>query len=333
MQQQVFSKILLLLFLLPGKIFAQDIAGIWKGLIYADTIQGYKPYEVAISEEKGKLDGYSQTIYIIDGKEEVWIRRLKVNRKDDKVIFEDIGVVDNGLNIPQSKGVRKVSVLTLSYSEGEVLLTGEWSSNRTKQFIAMHGTIQLLKENEYKNTGLFKKLDSLKLSNKLSFHLKDNKVTPPPTEVAVVQKPVEKPKEIIVKKEEIKPAPEPIVVPPAAELSSRKIATTQTVYYKSDSLTLTLYDNGEVDGDIVSILMNGKAIFAKQELSTRANSKTIYFDKDTPDSVMLVMYAENLGSIPPNTGLMVINDGNDRYELRFSADLKSNAAIILKRKK
>jgi len=39
------------------------------------------------------------------------------------------------------------------------------------------------------------------------------------------------------------------------------------------------------------------------------------------------LYADNLGSIPPNTALMIITDGTNRYEVRLSADLKNNAAI------
>ena len=106
----------------------------------------------------------------------------------------------------------------------------------------------------------------------------------------------------------------------------------QSVYFESDSLVLTLCDNGEVDGDTVSVLMNGQVIFARQGLSTKANSKTIYLDKGMPDSLSMVMYAENLGSIPPNTGLLIIMDGEKRHEVRFSADLKTNAAILLRRR-
>jgi hypothetical protein len=123
----------------------------------------------------------------------------------------------------------------------------------------------------------------------------------------------------------------PIVPKAAAEVSERKMNTEQFVYFESDSLLLTLYDNGDVDGDTVSVLMNGQIIFAKQGLTTKANSKTVYTGKGTPDSLSMVMYAENLGSIPPNTGLLVIMDGEKRYEVRFSADLKTNAAILLKR--
>lgn len=96
---------------------------------------------------------------------------------------------------------------------------------------------------------------------------------------------------------------------------------------------LTLYDNGTVDGDTVSIILDGRMILAKQGLSTNAINKTIYIPQGSGDSMQLVMYAENLGSLPPNTGLLIINDGSDRYEIRFAGDLEKNAAIILKRRK
>jgi hypothetical protein len=44
------------------------------------------------------------------------------------------------------------------------------------------------------------------------------------------------------------------------------------------------------------------------------------------------MYAENLGSLPPNTGLLVLQYDNKRQEIRFSGDLKKNVAITLRRK-
>ena len=96
---------------------------------------------------------------------------------------------------------------------------------------------------------------------------------------------------------------------------------------------LTLYDNGVVDGDTVSVLLNGKVIMPMEGLSTKAINKTIYLTPQMGDSLVLIMYAENLGSIPPNTGLLVVHDGEDTYYISFSGDLKKNAAIILKRKK
>ena len=118
----------------------------------------------------------------------------------------------------------------------------------------------------------------------------------------------------------------------AALVKERKTAPPQEVNFKSDSLELALYDNGEVDGDTVSVLMNGEIILAKQGLKTSAIKKTIYIQPGT-DEFTLVLYAENLGKYPPNTGLLVVHDGEERYQVRFSADLQQNASVIFRRKK
>jgi hypothetical protein len=174
------------------------------------------------------------------------------------------------------------------------------------------------------------------------------KATPPVKKIEpVVAKPApSKPVEpVVVKTEPVKVAP-PVVVAPAppvkkadpvnataaVDVNKRKIETIQAVYFKSDSLELTLYDNGEVDGDTVSVVMNGEVIMPKVGLSTRAFKKTID-TKAAGDSIQLIMYAESLGSLPPNTGLLIVYDGKDRYEIRFSGDMQKSSAIVFKRRK
>jgi len=180
------------------------------------------------------------------------------------------------------------------------------------------------------------------------------KQEPQRTEQAVTQKPVESKKEIIsqttnaeVKKQEetatavakekpqrVANLPEikPIAPQAATFVAERKVAAQQVVFFKSDSLELSLYDNGEVDGDTVSVLINGELVLAKQGLKTSAIKKTIYVPAGKTDSLTLVLYAENLGKYPPNTGLLVVHDGDDVYQVRFSADLKQNAAVIFRRR-
>ena len=125
------------------------------------------------------------------------------------------------------------------------------------------------------------------------------------TEIAVVKtNPV-----VIDKLEEktiaqIKPIPVVIkksteeITSSAAVISGRKSEFTQEVNYKSDSLILSLYDNGEIDGDTVSVYMNGEVLMAKQGLKASAIKKTIYISPDTEDFT-LVLFAENLGKYPP----------------------------------
>jgi len=127
----------------------------------------------------------------------------------------------------------------------------------------------------------------------------------------------------------------PIVVPRlvAADLASRKTEVIRSIVFQSDSIVLSLYDNGQVDGDTVSVVVNDRIIIARQGLTTAANTTTFYTGAETGDSLRLIMYAENLGKIPPNTGLLIIQDGNERHQIRFEGDLKRNSAVILRRKR
>jgi hypothetical protein len=164
------------------------------------------------------------------------------------------------------------------------------------------------------------------------------KVSSPP--IVKKQLPVLPPKQP-EKKEVVISVPPPVARPllvkapmaSAVNLATRKTETIQSVLFKSDSLVLNLYDNGEIDGDTVSVVMNGKVIMAQQRLTANAITKTIYITPDLGDSLQLIMYAENLGSIPPNTGLLILQDGDDRYEIRFAGDFQKNSAIILKRRR
>jgi hypothetical protein len=113
-------------------------------------------------------------------------------------------------------------------------------------------------------------------------------------------------------------------------LAAREIQNIQTVEFTTDSLRLELYDNGTIDGDSVSVIVNGKVVMEHQLLTGKAIPKTVYADGD---SLKVVMFAENLGSIAPNTGLLIVYDGKKRYEITFSGDLKKNSAILFKRKR
>jgi hypothetical protein len=44
------------------------------------------------------------------------------------------------------------------------------------------------------------------------------------------------------------------------------------------------------------------------------------------------MFADNLGSIPPNTALMLVNDGKNRFDIRLSSNLQKSATVRIRRK-
>jgi hypothetical protein len=87
-----------------------------------------------------------------------------------------------------------------------------------------------------------------------------------------------------------------------------------------------------VDGDTVSVVLNGKVILARVGLKTTATRISVPVTRDMGDSLVLVMFAENLGNIPPNTGLLIIQDGSERSEIRFAGDMQKSSAVVLRRK-
>ena len=347
-----------------------DMTGLWTGLMFNDTTEMNYRYEIAISEKKGKLIGYSQTFFILDGIEYYGVKKLKITIDGDKVITQDLKLLENNYPIKPPKGVYVVNVLNFELKKDVMMLSGMFETNRTREYAPATGYVHVERKIDVKHSPLVKQLEKMGLMSELSFvpAEKPNEATAaimPKTDVtekeqpAVKAKPVEKEKpaevkvvktkpvkeknvtkakevtetkEAIVKKEpETKTAPEVKQKQAAADINSRVIETIQSVNYSSDSLVISLYDNGEVDGDTVSVLMNGNVIMPMVGLTTNAVRKTIN-TKDITDSIQIVMYAENLGTLPPNTGLLIVYDGKERYEIRFSGDLKRNAAIVFKKK-
>ena len=98
----------------------------------------------------------------------------------------------------------------------------------------------------------------------------------------------------------------------------------------ADSLQLSFYDNGVIEGDSIRVYVNGENIISNNKLTATATKKTIRLPN--VETIEIILVAENLGTIPPNTGLLVVKDGDKTYQVNFSADLQTNAAIIFKRK-
>ena len=326
-----------------------DITGLWKGTLYNDsTAQLYK-YEIGISEEKGRLTGFSHTWY--NDKGYFVVKKVKAKKSKGKIIIEDVDII--AYNYPEKppKGVRRLHVLDLSAQDSLLILSGSFSTNQTKLYAPATGTLRLERKNDYrKHSDLLAHLQELKLEKELSFVSRDLQLAeeaeqkslskaPVPVQTStspVVTKTVTTSTSISapakIEPAKAKPLPVTRSEQPAAEVLTRTKVVQETMTFDSDSIEITLYDNGEVDGDTVSVLMNGTVLLAKQRLSTNAIRKSISIPAGV-DSVELVMYAENLGLFPPNSGLLIIREGKEVHEVRFSGDLGKNAAVLLRRKK
>lgn len=91
-------------------------------------------------------------------------------------------------------------------------------------------------------------------------------------------------------------------------------------------IRLDFYDNAETDGDSISVLVNGRTVITHQKLSTQAITAFIKVDlNNTFQEVEMV--AENLGSIPPNTAMLVVTAGDKRYQLFLSSTTEKSARV------
>ena len=123
------------------------------------------------------------------------------------------------------------------------------------------------------------------------------------------------------------------VVPPIPSvLKTRENALVRKIETEVGEIRIDVYDNGEIDGDSVSIYHNNTLIRSHMLLS----DKPISFDIDVNQSEPhheIIMVAENLGSIPPNTSLMIITTATKRYEVFISSSEQRNAKVVFDLKK
>jgi len=127
------------------------------------------------------------------------------------------------------------------------------------------------------------------------------------------------------------PKPVNVEVPVKVKPTVPQVVTEveHTITIPAGDVLIELYDNGSIDGDIVTLIVNGKVMSAHQTLGLKPIQLSIK-KEDLVDNTMVVIEAENLGEIPPNTALMLITTGGKRYDLNISSNLQKRAAVILK---
>lgn len=140
--------------------------------------------------------------------------------------------------------------------------------------------------------------------------------TPPPPKQ---QTPVHTEAPVVVTKR-----PDPVVIP--AQTRNRENATAKIFEVQNQEILVKLYDNGEVDGDTISVYLDNKLVLSHKGLSTNAIELRVKLDPSSPEHT-LVMVAENMGRIPPNTSLMIVWDGDKRYEAQITSTENKNAMV------
>ena len=120
--------------------------------------------------------------------------------------------------------------------------------------------------------------------------------------------------------------PVDIVLPKV--ISTRENPVIKKIQTSPAEMLIELYDNGQVDGDTVSIYHNNELIVSHAGLSEKPVRFKIKVDAKVPHHE-LIMVADNLGSIPPNTSLMIITANEKRYEIFISSSEQKNAKLMI----
>lgn len=121
--------------------------------------------------------------------------------------------------------------------------------------------------------------------------------------------------------------PKRVMEEPTPDILKKRInELTREVLVKNRLVIARIYDNGEIDGDTISVYLGNKLILSKKRLTASALEIRIELPEGQ-DEQEITLVAENLGTIPPNTSLMIVESGGERQEVRITSTDQKNAVV------
>lgn len=322
--------------------FSQDLTGIWRGYFITESMEQYR-YEVQLEQlSNNALSGvtYSYLDKRFYGKATF---TGNFNKSSKNALVQEIKTVEVRMSAGSYSCIQKCQ---LSYvrSGREEFLEGTFTSyvETTDSAFGVYkgdncggGRMYLRKvatSDFYVEPFLRKKPaptpPPVVKKDPVAKPPVTNKTTTTPKKETEIAKPNT---DLITKTDEPVKAKEPTikskqVINPPAILKSRENDILKTITVNSETVTVKLYDNGEIDDDTISVYLNNQLILSKQRLTAAALIITLKMDENDPEQE-LTMVAENLGRIPPNTSLMIVNAGGERHEVRITSTEQKNAVV------
>ncbi|MFN8414860.1 MAG: hypothetical protein U0U66_00865 [Cytophagaceae bacterium] len=141
--------------------------------------------------------------------------------------------------------------------------------------------------------------------------------------------------EIEAKPKKLKPHPE-VPLPPvvaqdtvkkdtvAGTLKGRDMVVTHRVEVQSNKVTIKIWDHQIVDGDIVSLNLNGQWLIENYTLEKKQYILQVEL-KDGDN--LFVLHALNLGKYSPNTAAIIIDDGITQSKVILESNLQQSGTI------
>lgn len=297
----------LALCLLATHLPAQDIAGSWEGNMGNDQF-----LQLNITQKGDYICGF--TWDTVKGDSSSYCRAYfegHYNRKQDVWLLE-------GTSFIQNSGGHYLMKLSLSqhYFNGDEILEGLSTVKSILVKILTGG----LSDSVY-----LKKVSPKPraLPEKMIDCFPEEKISADTTTISTIPKKTAD--SIVTIIPPVITATDSLTIP--QQFIKRKNTEESHVAVNVKNITLYVYDNAMVDGDTVSIFYNGKLLLSHQRLSEKPIIIQVALDEEQTRHE-ITLFAENLGSIPPNTALIVVHAGDKRYELFASASLEENAVLV-----
>lgn len=343
-----FLPFLLVLFFALNS-YGQNISGQWRGFFDDNgNISLYNEqsteYVLELNISGNKVSGYSYTYF--EGRKYFVICSLSgtYNNANKSIMVTETARLKG--NTPPMQDCLQTHILSYKKINGKEELVGSWKP--APGYDCGVGSTTLSRKKIDAVVSTYKKPQSRSLFSQ-----------PKPTQLKKIS-PTEK-ASVPIAKNSVKPKlPNPVITAPTEkakvdEKETPKTSSTsskakevpeiavnedfekrdnyilKTIEIDNETFKIELYDNGEVDGDSVSLFYNKKLILLHKRLSTKPITLDLSID-DEKKVNELIMYADNLGEIPPNTALMIVTDGDNRYEVRITSDLQKSGTIRFVRK-
>ncbi|MBK9024643.1 MAG: hypothetical protein IPL69_11890 [Saprospiraceae bacterium] len=135
-----------------------------------------------------------------------------------------------------------------------------------------------------------------------------------------------RPKEIIEEEKKVAVQEPPKVVENREVIADKSKLITSSV----EKLLIEVYDNQEFDHDTISLNFNGTWILQKQ-LITKEPIR-LYLTLEKGKDNYLILYADNLGSIPPNTCAIKWKNEKGKFnEIVLKSDYNTSEMVVIRR--
>ncbi|MGH1334647.1 MAG: hypothetical protein ACRBFS_00860 [Aureispira sp.] len=311
MKQLLLPVLLLVTFWAKG----QEVEGIWKGYLdqtkEALQSEAYKEYWEKGIWKKGVKTHELKVTLLYDAKKEKYVGEYFINETLQKAHFARFELVATYQNKQLSYEapiklfeVKNQLNLGFCFSAADLV----WSEDTYYEYL----------KGDWEGWGA--QNQACAAAKMVLRRLKDPNKRPPEAE---------KPVEINPEVAPIDPVPlEESISTTLQEYDARAKITKEIMTVKKDSISIDVWDGNREDGDVISLVFNGKVLLEQHTLTKTKRSFRVALQRGQN---ILTLIAHNLGDIPPNTAALEVERNEGRKKITLSSDMnRSESVLILK---